>query len=157
MKTLILFCSSILISLSVWAVEDTTSQKTKQKDFPKIEFSTLEYNFGTIAPRANGTCEFEFTNTGTLPLIINRASASCGCTVPSYPTAPIPPGGKGVIKVTYDTNRIGPFAKSVSIGHNGENYGIPVVILTVRGEVSSNIQSSKNESRVTEVKAVGVN
>lgn len=59
-----------------------------------------------------------FTNTGNAPLVISSATGSCGCTVPTYPKEPIMPGQKGVIKVHYDTNRLGAFNKTVTIVSN---------------------------------------
>ena len=47
--------------------------------------------------------EFKFKNVGKSPLIISSASASCGCTVPDYPKAPIAPGGEGVISVVFNS------------------------------------------------------
>jgi hypothetical protein len=38
---------------------------------------------------------FTFTNTGETPLLIEKATATCGCTVPKWPKDPIPAGGKG--------------------------------------------------------------
>ena len=63
-------------------------------------------------------CEFKFTNTGDAPLIISNAKGSCGCTVPVWPKEPIAPGASNVIKVKYDTKRIGAFNKSVTLTSN---------------------------------------
>ena len=65
---------------------------------------------------------FSFTNIGDGPLVINQAVASCGCTVPSYPKAPIMPGEKGEIKVTYNGSGKfpGKFKKSITIRTNGK-------------------------------------
>ncbi len=151
MKSLVFFGSLFFLSLGLYA---QTSDSTKQKNAPNIQFVKPEHNFGTIAYQANGNCEFEFTNTGTLPLIITRANASCGCTQPTYPQQPIPPGGKGVIKVTYDTKRIGPFVKSISIGHNAEEFGVQPVVLIIRGEVLSPKEEKKNKPE--EIQAIPV-
>ncbi|MBD3661235.1 MAG: DUF1573 domain-containing protein, partial [Arenibacter algicola] len=58
-------------------------------------------DFGTIEQNTTNPKTFTFTNTGDEPLIISDAKGSCGCTVPSYPKAPIPPGGTGEIEVVY--------------------------------------------------------
>jgi len=63
------------------------------------------HDYGTIANGANGTCEFIVTNTGDQPLIITNCKGSCGCTVPNYPKAPIPPGGTGEIEVEYSPGK----------------------------------------------------
>jgi hypothetical protein len=47
---------------------------------------------------------YRFKNTGTKPLVITEATASCGCTVPEKPEQPIAPGTEGVIKAKFDSN-----------------------------------------------------
>ncbi|KYG82046.1 hypothetical protein MB14_01230 [Roseivirga ehrenbergii] len=61
------------------------------------------YNFGTIQQGEVVNHTFKFTNSGTEPLSIQSASASCGCTVPSYSREPIAPGGTGEIVVRFDS------------------------------------------------------
>ncbi len=61
------------------------------------------YNFGTIKQGEVVNYTFKFTNSGTEDLQISSATASCGCTVPSWPRTAIPPGGKGEIVVRYDS------------------------------------------------------
>ena len=53
--------------------------------------------------------------------IINQALASCGCTVPKYTKAPIAPGQKGQIEVTYKSDGTWPghFKKSITVRTNG--------------------------------------
>ena len=47
---------------------------------------------------------FIFKNSGKVPLIINDAKVSCGCTNVQFPTHPILPGQIDSIFVTFDTN-----------------------------------------------------
>ncbi|MFT7057439.1 MAG: hypothetical protein ACJAXB_001731 [Candidatus Endobugula sp.] len=61
------------------------------------------HNFGTIQQGEVVNYTFKFTNVGTEDLIIESASASCGCTVPSKPEGPIAPGKTGEIVVRYDS------------------------------------------------------
>ena len=88
----------------------------------KIQFDKSEYNFGSF-PETSPVqkCTFTFTNSGDKPLVINQAIASCGCTVPSYPKAPIKPGQTGTIEVTYNgkTKFTGHFKKAITIYTNG--------------------------------------
>jgi len=97
-----------------------------------IEFKTTEINYGEIKKGEDGTRVFEFTNTGDAPLIIKRVKSSCGCTVPSKPTKPIMPGETGKIVVKYDTKRVGPFRKQITVYSNAKN---SVVILKIKGKV----------------------
>lgn len=48
--------------------------------------------------------EFVIKNTGTTPLVISDYRVSCTCTKVTLPSEPIPPGGTGLIKITFDTN-----------------------------------------------------
>lgn len=101
---------------------------------PKIEFAKETHDYGNLKNGGNGTCTFEFTNTGNAPLIIADAKGSCGCTVPQWPKEPIAPGAKGVITVKYDTKKVGPISKSVTITSNAVNE--PTKVLRIKGNVA---------------------
>jgi hypothetical protein len=106
---------------------------TKAENYAEITFDTLRYNFGKFSKSEPLVrCSFPFTNTGTAPLIIHQAFASCGCTIPTYTKEPIKPGEKGVIDVTYDgTDKFpGHFQKTITIRSNAIN---EVVRLTIEG------------------------
>ncbi len=66
-----------------------------------LEFDKLNHDFGDVGPDSDNTTVFTVTNTGDKPLIINDVSASCGCTTPVKPEAPIAPGESDVIEVTF--------------------------------------------------------
>ena len=69
----------------------------------EIKFDKKSHNFGKFSEQNSvQKCTFTFTNVGDAPLVINQAVASCGCTVPQYTKAPIAPGEKGTIEVTYN-------------------------------------------------------
>jgi hypothetical protein len=99
----------------------------------KIEFSKETHDYGTVKYGADGTCTFDFTNTGTEPLIISNAKGSCGCTVPEWPKEPIAPGATGTIKVSYDTKRPGAISKSVTITCN--DAAEPTKVIRITGNV----------------------
>jgi hypothetical protein len=98
-----------------------------------IVFTKETHDYGTIKNGADGTCTFEFKNTGNAPLIIANAKGSCGCTVPSWPKEPIAPGAKAVITVKYDTTRTGPISKVVTITSNAVNE--PEKVIRIKGNV----------------------
>ncbi|RKS02392.1 DUF1573 domain-containing protein [Flavobacterium sp. 102] len=104
---------------------------------PKIEFkdkdNTIDYGKVT-KEEDNGIRVFEFTNTGTAPLIINNVQSSCGCTVPSKPTEPIAPGKTGKIEVKYNMNP-GPIRKTITVETNAINAEEGRVVLKIKGEV----------------------
>ena len=86
---------------------------------PVMRFAISERDFGDIQPGAVVRHTFEFTNTGKSPLLIQDATASCGCTTPSWTKEPVAPGAKGTIEVQFDSHgKIGMQNKSVAIRAN---------------------------------------
>lgn len=98
----------------------------------EISFKSETVNYGEIAKGSDGVRVFTFTNTGNAPLIISEVKSSCGCTVPKKPDGPIAPGESNTIQVKYDTNRVGPIRKTVTVYSNAEE---PVKALKIKGEV----------------------
>lgn len=98
----------------------------------KIEFENETVDYGEIEKGSNGVREFVFTNTGDVPLVIERVSSSCGCTIPKKPEGPIMPGKKGVIEVKYDTKRVGPIRKTVTVYSNADT---PTKAVKIKGTV----------------------
>lgn len=123
-----------LILLGSTAVVSNNSIKAQEvENGAKIVFSKEVHDYGTIKNGADGTCSFEFKNTGNAPLILSNAKGSCGCTVPTWPKEPIAPGAKSVIKVKYDTKRAGAINKSVTITSNAVNE--PTKTIRIKGTV----------------------
>jgi hypothetical protein len=97
-----------------------------------IKFDKESYAFGKVNQNNPATVEFTFTNTGKAPLIIESATAECGCTTPEYPKTPVMAGKKGKIKVTYDAKNLGSFTKRVTV----KLVNVPdTKVLTINGEV----------------------
>ena len=115
----------------------------------QISFTKETHDYGTIKNGANGTCTFEFKNTGNAPLILSNAKGSCGCTVPTWPREPIAAGDSSKIKVKYATNRVGAFSKSITLTSNAIN--APKKVIKIKGKVNPD-SSTKTENK-TEVKS----
>lgn len=99
----------------------------------QIKFDATEVDYGTIQQGSEPLRKFYFTNVSDAPLTISNARGSCGCTVPEWPREAVQPGEKGEIAVRYDTNRVGPFTKTVTITTSGgEN-----VMLKISGKVEA--------------------
>ncbi len=98
----------------------------------KIEFKSETIDYGQIAKGSDGVRVFEFTNTGNEELVISDVKSSCGCTVPEKPKDPIAPGKTGEIKVKYDTKRVGPIRKTVTVYSNAAE---PIKALKIKGEI----------------------
>ncbi len=117
MKTRVLILS--LVALIAIAIPSLASARDKKAE---PLFKEKVHDFGTIPERGGKVSySFEFVNSGDANLVIIDATAECGCTVPQYPEAPIPPGKKGVITVTYNpAGRPGTFDKTVTVKTNGQ-------------------------------------
>lgn len=86
--------------------EPITKEETEEK-FADIYFEKQFHDFGKISKSDRPEYTFEFTNTGTVDLEIDFATA-CECTELDWPSKPIPPGQRGYIKAVYDpTDRDG--------------------------------------------------
>ncbi len=111
---------------------------TAQEKVAKIEFKTETVDYGEIEKGSDGVRVFEFTNTGDAPLIISKVSSSCGCTIPKKPEDPILPGKTGEIQVKYDTNRVGPIRKAITVISNADT---PTKVLKIKGTIKGpNVQ-----------------
>ena len=99
----------------------------------KAKDNTIDY--GTISKKNDsGVRSFEFTNTGTAPLIISNVLSTCGCTVPTKPNAPIMPGKTGKIEVKYSMIP-GPIRKTITVESNAVNYEGGRIPLKIKGDV----------------------
>ncbi|MCF7567212.1 DUF1573 domain-containing protein [Sabulilitoribacter arenilitoris] len=134
MKQLITILFIGLISYSVNA----------QDKMAKIEFKSETIDYGTIEKGSDGVRIFEFTNTGNAPLIISKVSSTCGCTIPKKPNEPILPGQTGEIEVKYDTKRVMPIRKTITVISNAET---PTVALKIKGVVVDSSKESVLEKK----------
>lgn len=107
---------------------------TAQDTAAKIEFKSETVDYGEITKGSDGIRVFEFKNTGSAPLIVSKVSSSCGCTIPKKPEGPIMPGNTGEIQVKYDTNRVGPIRKAITVISNADT---PTKVLKIKGEVKA--------------------
>lgn len=97
-----------------------------------VSFDKLKYSFGKIKQGTPQSISFTLKNIGGKPLIIEQATAQCGCTTPEYSKAPILKSKSSSIKVTYNAANPGPFTKTVTV----KFLNVPEPsILTIEGEV----------------------
>ena len=118
----------------------TEEKVAKSQKEARIVFDATTIEMGVFSednPVVKGT--FTFTNTGTAPLVIHQAIASCGCTVPTFTRMPVKPGEKGSIEVTYNGNgkMPGKFKKSITIRSNAKE---STVRLYITGEMTPSEQ-----------------
>lgn len=129
MKRFLLFSTILIVSFTIHSQEF------------KFEKETIDY--GKVAKKSDAARIFTFTNIGTAPLIISRIQSTCGCTVPEKPEAPIMPGAKGEIKVSYNTTKPGRFNKQIIIFSNAKQTR---KVIRVKGYVSKEISFEKEKS-----------
>jgi len=104
---------------------------------PVMEFQKVEHDFGTIVQGTPQETVFKFTNTGNAPLVITKATSSCGCTVPNPPKEPIAPGEVGELNVKFNGS-----------GRNQITKTITVVANTVKGSEMLKIKAFVNPKNV---------
>lgn len=138
MKNLAIVLCVAFISLGAFA----------QEKVAKIEFKSDVIDYGTIEKGADGVRIFEFTNTGDAPLIISDVKSTCGCTVPKKPDGPIMPGETGEISVKYDTNRVNPIRKTITVSSNAET---PTIALKIKGLIVDSSKTSVLEKKARSV------
>lgn len=137
---------SLLTMLAFVACKENASSKVKTdnvavaaerdeaaKLLPVMEFEKVEHDFGTITQGTPQETVFKFTNTGDAPLVITKATSSCGCTVPNPPKDPIAPGEQGELLVKFN-----------GTGQNQVTKTITVVANTVKGSEQLKIKAFVN-------------
>lgn len=128
---------------AVQVVDGVSTEKPKETiqtnptgTFANMTFNKTVHDFGKIKADSKVETTFEFVNNGKADLLITNATGSCGCTVPDYPKTPIKVGGKGIIKVSFDsTKKTGLQSKSVTITANTPN---GMEVLEVKSDVLPN-------------------
>ncbi len=118
-KFLLLAIMGLISTVNVMAQQD-------------IKFAESAFKFGKIEQNKPVTHIFTYTNNGSKPVVVEFASAECGCTTPEYSKGAIVKGKSSTIKVTYNAAAMGAFTKRVTVKFAGIN---DPVILTIEGEV----------------------
>jgi hypothetical protein len=98
-------------------IESKAGSRLKKKGVADIYWIESSFDFGKISEGKFVSHKFEFENIGDVPYVIQDVEGSCGCTIADYTKKAIPPGGKGVITVRFN-----------SIGKVGENTEFVTVI-----------------------------
>jgi hypothetical protein len=130
MKKIVFIVIAFVASLQLSAQDKV--ELNKNPNAPVISFESNVIEYGDVARGSDGVRYFNFTNAGKEPLIISNVRSSCGCTIPEYPRIPIGPNQESQIKIKYDTKRVGPFRKTITIYSNVEGKAITV---TIKGRV----------------------
>ena len=98
----------------------------------EIEFSKKVVDFGTLKVGDVKVVTITYTNIGKKPLILDDVISSCDCTEVEWSKAPVMPGKKGTIKLTYTAKDKGIISKRLTVLSNANT---DRVILQMKGEV----------------------
>ncbi len=97
----------------------SADQEVDTTQLARIAFEEEVFQFGEVDEGAVIEHNFQFVNTGAVPLIISDVRSTCGCTVADWPKEPLAPGEQGEIEVRFDTkNKKGGQEKPVTITAN---------------------------------------
>ena len=132
MKKLVVFAALALIANAGHSQVSAAAPGTPKAEMAVAVFEAQNFDFGKIKQGVPATHEFTFTNKSKVTMVITGVQASCGCTTPDWSKNPIPPGGQGFVKATYNAAGVGAFDKSVTVTANVEAGAIP---LRIHGEV----------------------
>lgn len=91
----------------------------QQKADDVVKVNTEKHSFGKIQHNVPVIYEFEITNISNKPLVIENATAGCGCTTPEVPKEPIAPNKTAKLKVGYNAASVAPFDKEVYVKFAG--------------------------------------
>lgn len=112
-------------------VPRTIVPKTSQ---PILTWKKVTHDFGVIDYQKPVTSEFEFVNTGNVPIVIKDAKGSCGCTATNFTKDAVLPGETAHITATYNAEDIGPFKKTVTV-YTSADTAKEGTVLHITGEV----------------------
>ena len=88
-------------SLSDVEKEEQRQLAEELANMTTMSFDKTSHDYGKVLGDSDNKTTFRVTNTGKKPLVIEKVSASCGCTTPSKPEKPIPPGKSDEITVVF--------------------------------------------------------
>lgn len=102
----------------------------------KVEWlGATSHDFGDVKRHKPVTHDFRFRNISGRPLVVDNVRTSCGCTVPDWDKAAVPPDSTGIISVEYDARDPGYFLKKIKVYFHGQRRA---EVLYIEGDVVGN-------------------
>jgi hypothetical protein len=147
-KLLVALCCLSLGTANLTTAQTKTDNVKPKVDGPQFKFEGGDvHDFGVLqrGPIANHT--FEFTNVGTRPINVMNVTPSCGCTGVEWIKTPVPPGGKGWIKLGLKTEeQHGVFNKEVYIQSDAITpHGEKRYTLYIKGDARDDVKKSNEK------------
>jgi hypothetical protein len=150
MKKAIVALSVLFLSAAVFAQTATQAVQKKAEDY--IKFKEVKFDFQKIKQGSPVSHDFLFTNTSDQAIVIETATASCGCTTPEFPKAAIAKGKSDKVTAGFNAGAVGPFNKTITVKLAGID--LPTV-LTITGEVLTPDEFAKYEAAKKDKAKVG--
>lgn len=124
------------------------SQQKKADEL--VKFTEVKHDFGKIKQGVPVTYDFAFKNLAAQPVVIESATASCGCTTPVKPERPVAKGKTDVVKAGFNAAAPGPFDKTIYVKVAGVDQPLE---LKITGEVLSAEDYVKYENSKSQKKS----
>lgn len=120
----------LIVLVAIFCLAATWAQPKSAK----LSFERESHDFGRVL-RGEGdvSVEFRFTNEGTAPLVVKKATTTCSCTTVEFSKKPIMPGKQGTIRIIYSPNKLPAetFHKAIKVFSNDPR---GMQIITIHGE-----------------------
>src|SRR5690348_13489674 len=130
MKRFVLAFAALIMTAGVFAQTAPAATVKKADEF--VKFKETTHDFGKIKQGVPVTFAFVFSNISDKPVVIESANASCGCTTPVKPEAPIAKGKEDKITAGFNAAAAGPFNKTIYVKVAGVDQPLE---LKITGEV----------------------
>ncbi len=140
MKKLVFSLLTVMIAATSFAQGNAVPVK---KASEAISFTELKHDFGKIKQGVPVTYNFAFKNIAKQPVVIESATASCGCTTPAWPKTPVLQTKADKITAGFNAAAPGPFSKAIQVKVAG--YDQPLE-LNITGEVLNAEEFAKYEA-----------
>jgi Protein of unknown function (DUF1573) len=145
MKKLFVSFAVLLIAGASFAQADPPAVPVVKAE-ELIKFKETVHDFGKIKQGVPVNYDFTFKNISKKPVVIESATASCGCTTPVKPEKPVAKGKTDIIKAGFNAASPSPFDKTIYVKVAGVAQPMEIKI---KGEVLSADAYAKYEEEKT--------
>jgi Protein of unknown function (DUF1573) len=134
-------------AVSFLAIGSFAQATTTDVNKPAIVFKEVKHDFGKIKQGTPVTFDFVFKNTSSQPVVIESATASCGCTTPVKPEAPVAKGKNSKITAGFNAAAAGPFDKTIYVKVTGTEKPMEIKIVgeVLNAEDFAKYEKAKND------------
>ena len=122
----------------LFGAANTQAQEWQPIPGMHLSINEMTHDFGTHPQYTKTEFEFKIKNDSTEVLVIKNITTSCGCTTPTYSKRPVKEGKTAIVKVAYDSARIGAFDKTIYVYTNFSTEPIELKIKGTMEEEKTN-------------------